>query len=1218
MNPVRPHSTFFGTLRVLATGLLLFSVPLSAKTDSEGLRKNLASIEQALESGLDCRYDDCFRSLANLYDRDPDSPLSDYYLRLLDSIRADLETPSLWTSFLERTAAKSELAALYLDAEYFRQGRAADCRALRTRLGVITNWLAMAPFDNEDGAGHAAASPPETSPFDPAAVYTGKLRPVRWRTIFANPYGRVKPDNWVRPYQEVTGYFCVFLRSETEQTGRLLLGIDTPFKIFLNGQPVVDNPDQHAFVPDQHAYSLTLRAGWNLLMLKSSQPDQEEWKFLVRLSGWSSPVVQSLSLPGPDNTGAPSAWVPVDETARTLEDLGPDAAFHAAYWSYLLQNTDAARNETGRKLERIALDHPSALHCFMAGISQSARRGSVNFLEAGLKNGDRDEILVQLIQDAASLEREPRKSELIARLKRTPRRLSNFLANEHLINGRTAEARSQLDRWTFEKDADWHFLSGLCSVLSPSCKGAESDFREALRLDRTIEGPRSRLVELLQASGRTADALALLEGIRELFPDSVELLCDISDILSRLNRTDEARSLLADAVAICPEDSYVLNRAGDTARIAGRIEEARAYHLRALDLNPGDRDLRQKIHSLYPATNALFQLDPDFVWPQVPASDGTTRILLKRELCEVFPDGTHADLVRRLVYIASEEDVERWSTEHVFYDPETERVDILRARVYDDRTGKTYREADRIFDQAYGGQDSSLFYDLRVRSVSFPRVTPGCVIEWRCLVTEQGRNTAAAGHFGKEVTVRESVPVDRSEFILLPASDTGWKSAEENLPRTLALRTDRRVVRGRTAVRWIATNLLPIAPEALAPPDSERAGSIIVSTLPDWTSFGIWLSDLYKDRMTADESVASEARALTEGLATDREKIESVWSFVSSSIRYTGLELGLGGIRPRKASEVLSSGFGDCKDKASLMAVLLREAGVPAQVALVRTAERGRSGFPLPLIGAFDHAVCYADGTIWDATAELFAPEALPWQNTFNRYFVLDGPSSRFLEPPAGESRANRSVGRCVVSFEPDGTAVLERAGLKMGQEAAYLRYEFISPERRDRRIEESWNASFPGARVESSSFTNLFPPRDPAALLYRIRLPGFVKQEDNRVWIPMLPVRGEFQALYAPDGSARTSDAVIPYPFEYEETVEYELPQEWEPDGLPPKLQEENRFGRFETESVFRNRTVTVRFRFVLNNGRITPDRHAAFRKWLSASDRAQNIRLYLKRTAP
>ena len=79
--------------------------------------------------------------------------------------------------------------------------------------------------------------------------------------------------------------------------------------------------------------------------------------------------------------------------------------------------------------------------------------------------------------------------------------------------------------------------------------------------------------------------------------------------------------------------------------------------------------------------------------------------------------------------------------------------------------------------------------------------------------------------------------------------------------------------------------------------------------------------------------------------------------FVQQDIRYVAIELGIGGIQPHSASEIFQHRYGDCKDKATLMAAMLKELGIDSYYVIINS-ERGSVTADTPAqIRAFDHAV---------------------------------------------------------------------------------------------------------------------------------------------------------------------------------------------------------------------------------------------------------------------
>ena len=73
--------------------------------------------------------------------------------------------------------------------------------------------------------------------------------------------------------------------------------------------------------------------------------------------------------------------------------------------------------------------------------------------------------------------------------------------------------------------------------------------------------------------------------------------------------------------------------------------------------------------------------------------------------------------------------------------------------------------------------------------------------------------------------------------------------------------------------------------------------------------------------------------------ASQLETIDRLLARMSDEVRYTGMELGEGGLIPRTPAETLKRRFGDCKDKAVLLTALLRASDIPAYVALLNAGE---------------------------------------------------------------------------------------------------------------------------------------------------------------------------------------------------------------------------------------------------------------------------------------
>ncbi len=153
----------------------------------------------------------------------------------------------------------------------------------------------------------------------------------------------------------------------------------------------------------------------------------------------------------------------------------------------------------------------------------------------------------------------------------------------------------------------------------------------------------------------------------------------------------------------------------------------------------------------------------------------------------------------------------------------------------------------------------------------------------------------------------------------------------------------------------------------LAPPDVE------LSSFQSWEEIGAWYNKLQLERVAPSAEVRAKAAELTKNAADDSAKLHAIYSYVSTQFRYIGVAFGIGRYQPHSAGDVLDNGYGDCKDKHTLLASLLDAAGIKAYPALINASRALDPDVPSP--GQFDHVItAVPQGTtlVWlDSTAEV-------------------------------------------------------------------------------------------------------------------------------------------------------------------------------------------------------------------------------------------------------
>ncbi len=156
----------------------------------------------------------------------------------------------------------------------------------------------------------------------------------------------------------------------------------------------------------------------------------------------------------------------------------------------------------------------------------------------------------------------------------------------------------------------------------------------------------------------------------------------------------------------------------------------------------------------------------------------------------------------------------------------------------------------------------------------------------------------------------------------------------------------------RRIYTWIVKDFVPDRKHdresILEEPDF--APDVQLSTFADWQQVGQWYAKLQGDRVVVDESVRKKAAELTQGATTPSEKARRLYNYVALNIRYVSISFGVGRLQPHAASEVLQNGYGDCKDKHTLLQSLLKAENIQsypccsaATVNSIRTCPRRHS-----------------------------------------------------------------------------------------------------------------------------------------------------------------------------------------------------------------------------------------------------------------------------------
>jgi hypothetical protein len=270
--------------------------------------------------------------------------------------------------------------------------------------------------------------------------------------------------------------------------------------------------------------------------------------------------------------------------------------------------------------------------------------------------------------------------------------------------------------------------------------------------------------------------------------------------------------------------------------------------------------------------------------------------------------------------------------------------------------------------------------------------------------------------------VSTGLTVKRSRFLVDVPSSLAVRLHERNLnfPRQT------KEVNGRKVHIWTAADVPRLKGEPFAADSNNVVMHIALSSPLTWQDVGKWYAQNARERSTLGSISKLKLQQVLAAAApkTRGDTIRAVHKWVAQDIRYVSIALGLGGYQPRSPDTVVVSGFGDCKDKATLFVVALNSLGITAYPVLLNST--GVTYRELATIEQLDHAIAAvktpAGYQFTDLTSGYTPYGELPYSEEGELALVVhpDGTTEE-KELPRSRASDNASMTRVAGELSSDG-----------------------------------------------------------------------------------------------------------------------------------------------------------------------------------------------------
>ena len=532
------------------------------------------------------------------------------------------------------------------------------------------------------------------------------------------------------------------------------------------------------------------------------------------------------------------------------------------------------------------------------------------------------------------------------------------------------------------------------------------------------------------------------------------------------------------------------------------------------------------------------------------------------------------------------------------------------------------------------------YRDVRAKSLEFPEANPGSVVGFEYVERERPYVFEDRWLF----QTRSPVLTTRFELQLPPGWEftTSWFNYPEQQPQTT----------GSNHYVWEIKNLPAIETEPDMPPWPAVAGWAGVKYFPrnptmrakssgSWQDVGLWYNGLTQSSRASSPLIHQKVTELTAGISDPLGKMQALAKYVQQNIHYFAVEIGIGGFQPHSAPEVFEHKYGDCKDKATLLSVMLQEVGIESYYVAVDHVR----GFVHPNYPSIymDHMILaiqlpdnISDGAlfaivhdpklgrllIFDPTNEHTPLGYLPWYLQSNYGLVMAADGGHLISLPLLPASTNRLLRTASFSLSPSGDLAGEIHEVEWGGPAQQDRQEFLDREPAQRvEVFDRFLANFLNNFELTSATIGNLDKFDQALLLnYKLVSPRYANAAGDLLFVRPRVVGDKYTARLRLFNEHKPRQ----YPIEFEEATRQDdifdisVPAGYVIDGLPQPVEADCEFASYKSETKFSDGALHYTRTFEIKDVIVPKEKLAVVRNFLEQVAADQGSAAVLRRATP
>jgi tetratricopeptide (TPR) repeat protein len=976
------------------------------------------------------------------------------------------------------------------------------------KMGILSKWKYIGPFENISGCGFANVYPPEQE-IKFAKEYKGKDGNfVLWHDLVTtDATGWIFLDNYVNEYNAMY-YLTNVVISDAHREVYLSFGASGTFKVFLNGEVVLQDSVFRNTGIDTYMRKVTLNKGVNRILVKIGHEGKGSTlglsgkaNFLLRfldeqfkpVSSLTTDVNSEASGSGKSQILNGSSTPVLDSLSRYLltrlekdsTDFDALAALIASYNIYDMTNLSQ------RVIQKYLKMYPNSSLLYSSLYESLIRakkytEASVAIKKAydlchlnmaawsnqlsGLKsNGNKRSIEIFLDSTPDIFKQEPAV------------RLSRLEIAAEMNN--SSEVMSIINDLEKNGKGDGEIISALMSIYISQgmLDKAENIVTEQIKQKKNDASLHNQLAALKLKRGDRNGAMAEYKKAITIDPLDPELYFYMASFLYQDKKYAEALHYTDQCLKILPTSSSTLNLKGNILSSMGMTDEAVATFQNTIKFTKDDFSAWDNIFklkkkksfeemTLLEPVDSIIKKSGDWVKSQFDQAS----IVHYCEDIYLYPSDASRSRVYVVVYLPTQQSIDDWKEYRVEYNSNYQSLSIDRA--FSKKADGTEVEADKE-------ENYVVFKSLEPRDY---------------IVLEYSLNDYYQGAMSGKVYGTQLFGTGIPEFesmirMITPLEDTIPYSISDSTIK-VSTRSDGEFK--TTIIKAPSTGNSMY--ESYAPVHHPSYPAVVYSRFNSWSEIVNWYYELSRLKQKPTIELTELVDSLTNGISDNWKKVEKIHEFMSRTINYSYVPFRQSAWIPQSAGDVLSTRIGDCKDMASLGKALCDIAGIESWLVLVNTGIHNYTGYAYKGPN-FDHCILafVIDGKTWfaDFTDRNTALGTLPMGDQGAMALVIKPGNDQLTTLPV-DGPSGRKIYRTIkLELDSSGDMREMAEAKRTGMFASSLKslYRFSTYEEKKKLFHRSIAGEYPGAVVDSLYFANIDSLYDSLNYFYKLNIKNAV-----------------------------------------------------------------------------------------------------------------------------